>query len=215
MPIAEPKTAKGRATRERIVRAAAKVVGEQGAAAMSLDSVCDRAGASRSQLYHYFDDRADLIRAVVYATADEVLGSQVDHFEHLDTWAGIEAWCDALVSTQEELDAHGGCPIGSLVGQLAELDEGAREALARSFDRWEQHLADGLTRMQDRGKLSPDADPVRLATATMASLQGGLLLTQARRDPVQLRTALDGALAMLRAASAGKSRSPRAQRRRA
>ena len=99
---------------------------------MSQDSVCERAGASRSQLYHYFEDRADLIRAVVYATADEVLGSQLEHLDHLDTWAGIEDWLDALVTTQVELDARGGCPIGSLVGQLAERDEGAREALARS-----------------------------------------------------------------------------------
>jgi TetR/AcrR family transcriptional repressor of nem operon len=213
MPIAEPKTAKGRATRERIVRAATTVVGEQGAVAVSLDSVCERAGASRSQLYHYFEDRADLIRAVVYATADEVLASQLEHLEHLDTWAGIEAWFDALVALQEELDARGGCPIGSLVGQLAERDEGARDALARSFDRWEQHLADGLARMQARGELRAEADPARLATATMASLQGGLLLTQARRDPAQLRVALDGAFVMLRAASADPRRRTRAQRR--
>jgi hypothetical protein len=55
--------------------------------------------------------------------------------------------------------------------------------------------------MQQRGKLRPDANPGRLATATMASLQGGLLLTQARRDPGQLRVALDGALTMLRASA--------------
>jgi hypothetical protein len=88
---------------------------------------------SRSQLYHYFEDRADLSRAVVYATADAVLGSQLEHVEHLDSWAGITAWFDALVSVQEGLDARGGCPIGSLVGQPAERDEGARDALARSL----------------------------------------------------------------------------------
>ena len=62
-------------------------------------------------------------------------------------------------------------------------------------------LMAGLRRMQTPGQLRADADPARLATATMASLQGRLLLTQARGDPGQLRAVLDGAPLMLRAAA--------------
>jgi len=47
----------------------------------------------------------------------------------------------------------------------------------------EAHLRDGLTRMKKRGKLRNRRRPAALATATMASIQGGLLLTQVRRDP--------------------------------
>lgn len=52
--------------------------------------------------------------------------------------------------------------------------------------------------MRERGELKPGADPMRLATATMASVQGGLLLSQVRRDPGQLRIALDAAMIALR-----------------
>jgi hypothetical protein len=58
--------------------------------------------------------------------------------------------------------------------------------------------------MQKRGKLDPNADPDRLATATLAAIQGGLVLTQTRRDPGQLAIALDAAYAHLRS-----HRSPR------
>ena len=47
------------------------------------------------------------------------------------------------------------------------------------------------------GELRSDADPEGLAASTLASLQGGLMLTQARRDPRALRQALDGALALV------------------
>jgi TetR/AcrR family transcriptional regulator, transcriptional repressor for nem operon len=157
-------TAKGKSTRARIVQAAAELVAEKGAAAMSLDDVCERAHASRSQLYHYFDDRDDLVRAVVNATTDSVLLAQDGLLEHLDTWTGIDRWFRALVALQEEREARGGCPIGSLVGQLAERDPGARENLADGFKRWEGHLREGLERMQDRGRLSVHADPASLAT---------------------------------------------------
>jgi hypothetical protein len=43
---------------------------------------------------------------------------------------------------------------------------------------------------------------VSSATATMASIQGGLLLSQVRRDPQQLRIALNAARNNLRAVAA-------------
>jgi TetR/AcrR family transcriptional regulator, transcriptional repressor for nem operon len=202
MSQSQPSTAKGQSTRARIVQAAAELVAEKGAAAMSLDDVGARAHASRSQLYHYFDDRDDLIRVVVDATTNSVLLAQDELLDHLDTWAGIDRWFRALVALQQQREARGGCPIGSLVGQLAERDPLARVALADGFERWEAHLRDGLERMQARGRLSVTADPASLATATMALLQGGLLLTQVRRDPKQLRTALAAARVLLRSAAA-------------
>jgi TetR/AcrR family transcriptional regulator, transcriptional repressor for nem operon len=193
-----PVTEKGRATRERILEAAAELVTEKGAAGMSLDDVCARTGASRSQLYHYFRDRDDLVRSVVDVTSNAVIEFQGDLLPHLDSWAGIDRWFDSLVRLQVDRQARGGCPIGSLAGQLAERDAGARAAIAAGLERWEVHLRDGLTRMKARGKLRNDADPAELASATMASIQGGLLLTQVRRDPHQLRIALDAARANLR-----------------
>lgn len=200
MRSAEPATEKGRETRERIIRAATELVAERGVAGTSLDDVRARAHASKSQLYHYFADRGDLMRAVARATSDEVVGGQADLFNQLDTIDGLRAWSDALVALQETRQARGGCPIGSLGGQLAEQDDGARQELADGLGRWEAAIRDGLERMAARGELRPDADPAVLAQRTLAAVQGGLLLTQIRRDPNQLRSALNGALSAILAA---------------
>lgn len=186
---------RGRETRERIVRATAELVAERGVAGTSLDDVRTRAHASKSQLYHYFSDRDDLMRAVARTASDDVLGGQAELFAQLDTIDGLRAWTDALVTLQQTRRAKGGCPIGSLAGQLAEHDDGARLELADGLDRWESAIREGLERMAARGELRPDADPRALAHRTLTAVQGGLLLTQVRRDPHQLRTALDGALA--------------------
>lgn len=193
-------TEKGRETRERIITAARELVVERGVAAASLDDVRARAHASKSQLYHYFADRDDLMRAVARAVSDDVLGGQAGLFEQLDTIEGLRAWADALVKLQEVRQARGGCPIGSLGGQLAEHDDAARRELAHGLDRWQAAIRDGLERMAARGDLLAGADPVLLAQRTLAAVQGGLLLTQIRRDPNELRCALDGALDAIRAA---------------
>jgi TetR/AcrR family transcriptional repressor of nem operon len=197
-----PITQKGRATRRRILQAASRLIAARGADAVSLEDVEREAGVGRSQLYHYFDGRDDLLRAVIDVTTDAVLGAQDGLLGDLDSFAAIDRWFDGLVALQEQRGAVGGCPIGSLVGQLAERDQQTRAALASGFERWEQPLIEGLTRMQDRGELRPDASIQALADTTMAAIQGGLLLTQVRRDPRQLRQALDGARAVLATAAA-------------
>ena len=194
MMVGQPATVKGRQTRERIIRAAAELVAERGVAGTSLDDVRARVHVSKSQLYHYFADRDDLMRAVARAASDAVLGGQADLFVRLDTIDGLRAWIDALVMLQQTRNARGGCPIGSLAGQLAEHDEGARLELADGLDRWETAIREGLERMAARGELHTGADPGALAQNTLAAVQGGLLLTQVRRDPNQLRAALNGAL---------------------
>ena len=193
----EPSTERGRQTRQRIVAAAADLVAEKGALGASLDEVCARAPASRSQLYHYFDDKADLMRSVARATNDAVLDGQRDLFAGLGSWDGLVEWMDALVQLQVQLGGHGGCPIANLLGQLGERDDGTRTVLASGFDRWEAAIRDGLATMISAGELRPDSDADWLAVSTLASLQGGLVLTQARRDPRALRRALDGALALI------------------
>jgi TetR/AcrR family transcriptional regulator, transcriptional repressor for nem operon len=197
--IESPKTARGRAARDRIIQAASELIGERGVAETSLDDVIDRAGASKSQLYHYFEDRAALLRAVVVHNTEAVLGD----LGPVDNWKAIRGWFDSMVELQVERHARAGCPIGSLVPQLAEADERARLMLAASFARWEAHLRQGFVSMRAQGKLDRRADPAELATAAMAAIQGGLLLTQTRRDPGQLAIALDAAYAQLRAHAAG------------
>jgi AcrR family transcriptional regulator len=162
-----------------------------------LDEVGVRGSASRGQLYHYFTDKDDLLHAVAEATNNAVLSGQQPLFEGLGTWDGLVQWMDALVETQVQLHGRGGCPIANLVSQFGERDEEARAELASGFDRWEAEIRAGLVRMVDVGELRPSTDVTWLASTTLASLQGGLILTQAHRDPQALRRALDGALALI------------------
>ena len=84
------------------------------------------------------------------------------------------------------------------LSQLVETNELARAEPAVSFDRWEGHLSEGLVAMRAWEELRTDVDIEALVTATMAAVQGGLVLTQARSDPAQLARALDAAYAHLR-----------------
>ena len=190
-----PKTARGRATHDRILLAASELIQQRGVGETSVDDVIAHAGVSKSQLYHFFDDRTALLRAVVTHNADDALGA----LPEFNSWRAIRASFDDLLAQQTQRTTGGGCRIGSLVGQLAETDPRTQRELAAAFERWHAHLRDGLRSMQHNGKLDRRADTSVLATATLAAIQGGFLLAQATRDPNQLAIALDAAYAHLRA----------------
>ena len=105
-----------------------------------------------------------------------------------------ERWAELNVARQRELRCDGGCGLGSLAGELAETDAETRADRAAGFTRWEALLRDGLQATRDRGDLRPDADPAQLATGLLASLQGGLLLTQTTREIRHVQAAFDTAL---------------------
>jgi TetR/AcrR family transcriptional regulator, transcriptional repressor for nem operon len=191
-------TAKGALTRSRIIEAAAELVFGCGVARTSIEDVQLRAGVSASQMYHYFTNKDDLIRAVIAHQTDGVLAAQRPVLDELDTFAALEHWRDLLIDLQEQRHCLGGCPIGSIASELADNNQLARADLVDSFERWESPIRAGLARMRDQGDLRPDTDTDALAIALLTALQGGLLLTQTRRNTTPLRAGLDAVIAHIR-----------------
>ncbi|MFI6680806.1 TetR/AcrR family transcriptional regulator [Kribbella sp. NPDC050470] len=191
-------TKKGQATRDRIVAAASQLMLEQGVARTTIEDIQAAAGVSPSQLYHYFPGKNALVFAVIEYQTGRVMDVQHQGLDELDTLGSLSQWRDLMVGILTETQCAGGCPLGSLASDLAESDPVARVQLANAFARWEELIRDGLVRMQKRGELSEAADPGDLAVAMLAAVQGGLLLSQVRRDPAPLRTAVDTMIAHLR-----------------
>ena len=196
-------TRKGEATRARIVDAAAGLIFHQGVAGTTLEEVRDGAHVSNSQLYHYFDDKPALVRAVIERQADRAIGTQ-EQFD-LSSLDGLREWRDFVVGHARDTGGRGGCPVGSLGSALAETEPEARAIVAAAFKRWEASIMAGLLRMHALGRLAPEADPRQLALALLAALEGGLLLAQIQRDPEPLAAALDAMLTLIATLSSTKS----------
>ena len=204
-------TRKGQQTRQRIIDAAAGLIFDRGVARTTIEDVRAAADVSSSQLYHYFDDKPALVRAVIDHQASTIVGNQ-QQFD-LSGLDGFRSWRDFVVQHQRELGCRGGCPIGSLGSQIAETEPEARAAVAAGFRRWEDTIRAGLRQMHALGRLAPGADPDELALATLAALQGGLLLAQIQRDTRPLEASLDAMINLIATLSTGDAADRTANRR--
>ena len=191
-------TSRGALSRARIVDATAGLMLERGAAGTSLDEVIAASGTSKSQLYHYFEDKDDLTRAVVRRQAERVMEAQLPPGERLASIAALRRWRDRIVEGQRSGGFVGGCPVGSLANELADSGDDVRAVLQDCFVAWQDQFADGLRVMQARGRIRASVDPDALAESIMAALQGGLLLAKVHRSSRPLERALDMAIDQVR-----------------
>jgi AcrR family transcriptional regulator len=193
----EPRTGRGRASRERIVERAADLFAERGIAGTSVDEVLAAAKAGKGQFYHYFRNRDELAAAAVGYRCTQVVDGLTDALGDVSSLAGLERALAGFIAGFEQTGLPG-CPIGTLAAEVAGRNEAARLQAAAGFDAWERLLADALERMRQRGELRADAAPAVLATGLLASIEGGMVLSQARKDVASLRIAVDTGLAQVR-----------------
>jgi AcrR family transcriptional regulator len=190
-------TAKGRATRQRIIDGAAAEIRVNGAVATTLDDVMAHTGTSKSQLFHYFPrGKEQLLLAVAEQEAARVLTDQQPHLSRLTSWAAWQRWRDVVVGRYRKQGQQ--CPLSTVMSEIGRTP-GAQAVTSALIEQWRGEIAAGLRAMQQQGKIAGSVDPSRAAAALLAGIQGGVSVLLNTGDISYLEAALDVGIAGLRA----------------
>ncbi len=193
MPI-ETKSAKGAATRDQILDAAARLIHLRGYHCTSLDDVLRDSGVGKGNFYYYFKSKEDL----GYAIIDRIVQGFVERTLEpafadpgADPVAQLRGFLDRVLDSQRERNCVGGCPLGNLASELSDVHEGFRRRLADIFSQWRIRLADALARGKARGGVRPDVDPAGAAQFLVAALEGAILMSKVTRDIAVMENCVD------------------------
>ena len=189
-------TAKGRATRQRIIDGAAAEIRVNGAVATTLDDVMAHTGTSKSQLFHYFPrGKEQLLLAVAEQEAARVLTDQQPHLSRLTSWAAWQRWREVVVERYRKQGQQ--CPLSTVMSEIGRTP-GAQAVTSALIEQWRGEIAAGVRAMQEQGKIAGSADPSRAAAALLAGIQGGVTVLLSTGDISYLEAALDVGIAALR-----------------
>jgi AcrR family transcriptional regulator len=180
-----------RATRDALVRAGLELFGKRGYAEVGTEEIVARARVTRGALYHHFEDKRDLFRAVHERVEDELIARiGAAMAEVTDPWELM------LTGTRSFLDA---CEEPA-VKQIALIDAPA----VLGWDEW-RHIDEryglGLTRAALRGAV--DAGVLRplpvepLSHLLLAALSEAALMIAGADDPASTRREVEAALVEL------------------
>ncbi|MFE6946578.1 TetR/AcrR family transcriptional regulator [Streptomyces chartreusis] len=186
-------TAKGVATRSRIIAGAAVLIRQEGPANVGLDNIRAVSGTSKSQLFHYFPaGKADLMLAVAAYEAEQVLADQQPMLSDLTTWAKWDVWRVNLIAKYNIQRQR--CPFSALTAQLGLADPATRAIINDMYSRWHRYLASGMGALKDSGEIAATVDIGRVATTILATVCGGISMLQATDDITYLETGLTDVL---------------------
>ncbi|MFI5694435.1 TetR/AcrR family transcriptional regulator [Kribbella sp. NPDC051586] len=196
-------TAKGAATRDRIVMAAAAEIRERGITAVKLDDIGRRSRTGKSQLFHYFPEgKEQLLLAVAEREAERVLEDQEPHLGRLTSWDAWAEWRDVVVEKYRRQGVH--CPLGVLITEIGRHTPAAQAVTGKLLAQWQHRLEGGIEEMRAAGEIRADVDPARAAAALIAAIQGGVVILMSSGSSTHLEYALDLCLDYLQLSTGGR-----------
>ncbi|MFF4655598.1 TetR/AcrR family transcriptional regulator [Streptomyces sp. NPDC001381] len=172
-------------SRERMITGAAALLGEHGAAGVSIDRVLAHSGAPRGSVYHHFPrGRTQLIDEAVVFAGDFIAGMIEDAMDDPDPLRAVDGfftlWRDRLVRG----DFRVGCPVVAVAVESADAAPEPARSAAAAFARWQQALATLLLRhglAEERSR--------RLAAFVIASVEGAVVMCRAERSTAPIDAA--------------------------
>jgi AcrR family transcriptional regulator len=177
-----------------MIVSAALLLREKGLTGTSFGDVIDHSGAPRGSIYHHFPNgKAQLVEeAVRYA------GSYVaESIESEDPVEALRSFTKAWRKTLERSDFRAGCPVVAVAVEAHHEAPELATAAAGAFAQWQA----ALTSLLAGAGVEPERAR-RLATASVAAIEGAVVICRAQRDitplddvSAELETMLEAALA--------------------
>ena len=155
--------------RERILKAASRLIREKGISGTGVDTLTEAAGMTHGSLYSQFGSKERLVEeALEYAIATSARTTAGN--------ATLDQYISDYLSTEHRDKPGQGCPLAALVCEMPRQSDGVRErfttGLRGMIRRMSGHMDGGLKQRQRDEE----------ALATIASMVGALVLARAVND---------------------------------
>jgi AcrR family transcriptional regulator len=178
--VKDRRIAQGVATRAALIRAARQLFGEQGYVDTSIDEVVAQAGVTKGAVYHHFDGKEGLFRAVFEQVHREVTDQAAAEFLGPDAWESLLRGCALWV------DAHLDPAVRRIALQDARAVLGWDEVRAIENRFGAVALRGALRKAMHAGVL--ERQPLRpLALLLIGALGEGCLYISESDDPINAR----------------------------
>lgn len=162
----QPRTDRGRRTRDGLISAARAVFERQGFAATRMGDIAAEAGVSHGTVYTYFDTKEDVLAATMEQLVDQLLES-IRSADLTDPVARIAS------ANERYLNAFArNAPLLRVVEEVSVTDVRFSQILDDLRRTHMQRVAAQIRRQQADGTVPRDLDPQTTAAALCAMVEG-------------------------------------------
>jgi TetR/AcrR family transcriptional regulator, transcriptional repressor for nem operon len=167
------------ASRDALVRAAARVIREKGFQGVGVDELSQAAGVTSGSFYKHFGSKTEVLLEVARAGIDRV-ATQIRRLRSSPTVDATGGWVSDLAtlhtSRDHILSAGLGCNLAALTADVARSVPEVRKA-------YDDSIRNAVDAMAEAEPLSDGVEGRARALAMLALLSGGATMARAVLDP--------------------------------
>ncbi len=170
--------------KEKLLDASQKLMLGKGFTATSVDEICEAAGVTKGSLFHYFENKEDLGKAVtqhywktMHATWDGALFRK-----YSDPLKRVCGFVDYFITFSKNPAVEQRCLLGNFAQELSDTHPDIRNTCAACFTEWAEDLKKDLDAAKEKYLPQKYLDTKSVAEYIVASMEGSLLLAKAHRD---------------------------------
>ncbi len=177
----DPLTERGRRTRENLLVEARSVFEAKGYPATRISDIAEAAGVAHGTVYTYFEDKADVFKAVVFD-----LTTQLEREWRISPQLSepVDRIAEANRNFLDSYSAH--ARLLEVVEQVGTTELEYRQLLANFRQRYVERAVTGIRRLQTDGIVDRELDAYLAGSALCAMVEGfgrQWLVRRERHDP--------------------------------
>lgn len=169
---------KGQKTCDHILRESRRLFTNQGFHNTSVSEIIAATGVKKGNLYYHFQSKEELGLAVLIDARDEFFSILDDSFVGEDSRAKVINSCNAIMELMQQSNFVGGCLFGNTALEMTDFNSGFGEIIREVFSHWTEKITDELRQVKRSKHLENQMAPEVLATAVVAILEGGIMLSR-------------------------------------
>ncbi|MCL5884683.1 MAG: TetR/AcrR family transcriptional regulator [Deltaproteobacteria bacterium] len=181
---------KGIRTRERVLAGATEIIHRQGFSGTSIHDLIRETGVKKGNLYHYFSSKEEMGLEVLTRARDDFFRFLENSLQGDRPSVQLLNHFKAIVRYHESRNLVGGCIFGNTALEMGDRNETYRAVIHGVFEEWRRRIREVLENAVRSGGMRKDIDPDAMARHIVATIEGGIMVARASRNPADLKTCL-------------------------
>jgi len=181
---------KGIRTRERVLAGATEIFHRQGFSRTSIHDLIRETGVKKGNLYHYFSSKEEMGLEVLTRARDDFFRFLENSLQGNRPSVRLANHFEAIVRYHESRNLVGGCIFGNTALEMSDRNETYRDVIHSVFEEWRRRIREVLESAVRSGEMRKDLDPDAMARHIVATVEGGIMVARASRNPADLKACL-------------------------
>ena len=175
------------ASREALLRSAARTFREKGYSGVGIDEVAREAGVTSGSFYKHFLGKSDALLEVVKVGVDRVARRvrSVKAMKRRNPAAWVDDFATLHTSDDHRRSMAMGCNLTTLSVEVARADDEVRQA-------FEESIISAIAEMTEGEPLAGEADAKERAIAFLSVLTGAMVIARGVKDEKTARMITEG-----------------------